>query len=60
MIFEKTFDCCYCGESISFLLDLSVEFQDGTEDCEVCCQPIDFEYHSEDGDLTFFEIKRQD
>ena len=48
MILEKDFECCYCGEPISFLLDLSVEFQSGTEDCEVCCQPIDFKYNSEE------------
>ncbi len=60
MILEKVFECCYCGEPISFLLDLSVEFQAGAEDCEVCCQPIDFKYHSEEGLLTHFEIKRQD
>ncbi len=60
MIIEKGFECCYCGESISFLLDLSVEFQSGIEDCEVCCQPIEFEYHSDFETLTYFETKRQD
>ena len=35
MILEKAFECCYCGEPISFLLDLSIEYQSGVEDCEV-------------------------
>ncbi len=37
---EAFFDCPYCGERISILVDHSVESQDYIEDCEVCCQPI--------------------
>lgn len=32
--------CPYCGEPISLVVDLSVESQEYTEDCEVCCQPM--------------------
>lgn len=34
-------DCPYCGESIELLIDGSVETQSYTEDCQVCCRPID-------------------
>lgn len=32
--------CPYCGERIDVIVDGSVEFQEYTEDCSVCCQPI--------------------
>ena len=33
----------YCGEPISIVVDGSVESQTYIEDCEVCCNPINFE-----------------
>jgi hypothetical protein len=38
---ELSINCPYCGESISILVDGSVEEQQYTEDCEVCCCPMD-------------------
>ena len=32
--------CPYCGETITLLIDGSVEEQQYIEDCEVCCRPI--------------------
>ena len=37
---ESHFDCPYCGEPISMLLDPSAGSQSYIEDCEVCCRPI--------------------
>jgi len=46
---ETFFDCPYCGERISVLVDMSVETQTYIEDCEVCCQPLSLrcEVHGE-------------
>lgn len=33
-------ECPYCAEPIDILVDCSVDEQDYTEDCTVCCQPI--------------------
>lgn len=41
---EYFFTCPYCWQSISMLLDLSVEAQSYIEDCEVCCQPIELSF----------------
>lgn len=41
---EYFFECPYCGELISMLLDLSLKQQSYIEDCEVCCQPILISY----------------
>jgi len=34
--------CPYCGETISIVVDCSIETQDYIEDCQVCCRPIIF------------------
>lgn len=52
---EYFFQCPYCLQRISMLLDLSVESQTFIEDCEVCCNPIEIIYDVRDGhveDLT--------
>lgn len=37
---EHFFQCPYCWEEISMLIDYSVPQQSYVEDCEVCCNPI--------------------
>jgi len=39
-MFEHFFQCPYCWETISMLLDPSVTQHSYIEDCEVCCRPI--------------------
>ena len=51
---EHHFQCPYCWEEISMLLDPSVS-QTYIEDCEVCCNPIELRMVFEDGELTKFE-----
>lgn len=34
--------CPYCNESNEFIIDPSLENQEYTEDCQICCQPIKF------------------
>lgn len=38
---EHFFQCPYCWEEISMILDPSVPRQTYIEDCEVCCNPIE-------------------
>jgi transcription elongation factor Elf1 len=38
---EAYVTCPYCGETISVLIDTSIDAQDYVEDCEVCCRPLD-------------------
>jgi Cysteine-rich CPXCG len=44
--------CPHCGETITLLLDLSIESQTYIEDCSVCCQPMSVSYMVEDGELA--------
>ena len=37
---EHFFQCHYCWQQISMLLDPSIGKQEYIEDCEVCCNPI--------------------
>ncbi|MDA0823883.1 MAG: CPXCG motif-containing cysteine-rich protein [Proteobacteria bacterium] len=54
VLHEQQFSCPYCGESITVLLDLSIEEQDYIEDCEVCCRPIEIHYEAQDAHVTYF------
>jgi transcription elongation factor Elf1 len=54
---EHSFNCPYCGEEISMVLDLSVRRQTYVEDCEVCCKPIEISYSVEDGSLVSFDAR---
>ena len=50
-ITEAEIDCPFCGESFTILVDCSEEKQSYVEDCFVCCRPIRFEVHCEEGEL---------
>jgi transcription elongation factor Elf1 len=55
---EHSFNCPYCGEEISMVLDPSVRRQTYVEDCEVCCRPIEISYSVEDDELTGFDANK--
>ncbi|MAZ27037.1 MAG: CPXCG motif-containing cysteine-rich protein [Cytophagaceae bacterium] len=52
---EHFFQCPYCWEDISMLLDPSISTT-YIEDCEVCCNPIEIAVSFEDGELTEFQV----
>jgi transcription elongation factor Elf1 len=54
---EHYFQCPYCGEQISMVLDVSVRRQSYVEDCEVCCNPIEVSYSMEEDSLSAFAAK---
>lgn len=39
---EQTVQCPYCWETIEILIDPQDVGQQYVEDCQVCCQPINF------------------
>ena len=49
--------CPNCGETITLLLDLSVESQTFLDDCSVCCQPMSVSYRAEDGELAGVSVE---
>lgn len=54
---EHFFQCPYCWEEISMLLDVSISHQVYVEDCEVCCNPIELTVAYEDGVLNTFSAQ---
>ena len=55
---EHFFQCPYCWESISILVDTSIPSQTYVEDCEVCCNPMEFSMRCADGILLEFEVQQ--
>ncbi len=53
-MYEHFFQCPYCWEQISMLLDTSLENTSYIEDCEVCCRPIQLNYSFSNKELTGF------
>jgi transcription elongation factor Elf1 len=52
---EHYFQCPYCWEQISMLMDLSVPAQEYLEDCEVCCHPIMISFQVENNEISYFD-----
>ena len=57
---EHHFQCPYCWEKISVLLDPSIPEQTYIEDCEVCCNPIRFDVQFVGQELTNFAAEQMD
>ncbi len=56
MEIEHFFTCPHCWQTISMILDLSIEDQSYVEDCEVCCNPVQISFTIEDFELEKFEV----
>jgi transcription elongation factor Elf1 len=48
------FQCPYCWENVSMIIDKSVHNDSYIEDCEVCCNPIEVEYQSNGDEIINF------
>jgi transcription elongation factor Elf1 len=57
-VIEHPFTCPYCWESITMLLDLTVADQNYVEDCEVCCNPINLRFRTEQGEIAVFDAQQ--
>ena len=54
---EHFFQCPYCWETISMLIDISQTKQSYIEDCEVCCNPIQLNICTENSTIFSFEVQ---
>ncbi|MGY8923378.1 MAG: CPXCG motif-containing cysteine-rich protein [Flavobacteriales bacterium] len=52
---EHFFQCPYCWETISMLFDTSINQSQYFEDCEVCCHPIEVNYHRREDESVLIE-----
>ena len=53
---EQFYTCPYCFSQVSILVDKSVKEQQYIEDCENCCNPIEFTINVDDeGEVAYLE-----
>ncbi|WP_445381282.1 CPXCG motif-containing cysteine-rich protein [Robiginitalea sp. IMCC43444] len=52
---EHFFQCPFCWEEVSVLIDTSISRQSYVEDCEICCNPMEFQIVCEPGQVISFE-----
>ena len=53
---EHYFDCPHCWENQLKMIDPSVPNQCFIEDCEVCCNPLEFTIEIQDNNLISFLV----
>lgn len=53
---EHFFQCPYCWEEVSVLVDTSIRRQSYVEDCEICCNPMELQVVCEPDQLISFEV----
>lgn len=54
---EHFFQCPYCWEQISMLIDVSQNHQSYIEDCETCCNPIKIIVQLEHQEIISFQAE---
>lgn len=54
---EYFFQCPYCWEQISMLIDSSQNHQKYIEDCEICCNPIQVSVRVENQEIVSFQAE---
>lgn len=58
---SRTVRCPYCGESFETAVDLSAGSTSYVEDCQVCCQPIEFTLEvNDEGTAARLQVGRGD
>ena len=53
---EHFFDCPHCWENQLKMIDPSIKEQKFIEDCEVCCNPLEFDLSIENNYLKLFSV----
>ena len=57
-LIEHRFTCPYCWESITMLLDPTIDRQSYVEDCEVCCNPVVLRFCVENDAVVEFDAEQ--
>ena len=50
--------CPYCDESMEIVIDLSAGDQSYTEDCQVCCQPMQLSFQASGLELLGLQVEQ--
>lgn len=55
-VIEHRISCPFCAESMSILLDISAGDQSYIEDCQICCQPMQISFQSDNEELLALQV----
>ncbi|MFT4801513.1 MAG: hypothetical protein ACI93N_001286 [Flavobacteriaceae bacterium] len=53
---EYYFDCPHCWENQLKMIDSSVSHQNFIEDCQICCNPLEFDLIIQENTLQSFSV----
>ncbi len=54
---EHYFDCPHCWENQLKMIDTSISNQNFIEDCETCCNPLEFNLIIQNNELQLFSAE---
>ncbi len=57
MLAEQKYTCPHCWRTSVIQIDLTAGSQSFVQDCEVCCNPIEFRYETQSGELVSFDYE---
>ena len=57
---EHYFNCPHCWQNQLKIIDPSVKEQCFIEDCEVCCNPLEFNFRVENNVIEIFSVDSLD
>ncbi len=55
-VIDRRIRCPFCDESMSVIVDLSAGNQSYVEDCQICCQPMQISFETNDGELLSLQV----
>ena len=53
---SENVQCPFCGQRFEVVIDTSVSFQRFSNDCEVCCRPVEVIAECESGEILSLDI----
>ena len=53
----ESIQCPFCGQSFELVIDTSVESQQFTTDCEICCRPFEVFAECEPGEILSLDLR---
>lgn len=59
-VVDRRIHCPYCAEAMDIVVDLSAGGQSYVEDCQVCCQPMQVSFETDQGELLALWVDRAD
>ena len=55
-VFESI-QCPFCGQTFELVIDTSIDSQQLTIDCEICCRPFEVVAECEPGEILSVEVR---